>query len=173
MSNITSWKFILENYKNWFQNETDIWLIICFASYFEVECLRNDYYNAIVVETEVDVNVNQYILSTRQFKLVVGKTSKTSAVYYNIPENGVVWKLLNNNWLKLTDRIQKRDDNYWQYQSRRIFKKSGIELQNGLINYLRISKAKYIEKLNIDIIQKNDLHKSMQHSYQTSLDWYV
>jgi len=122
----------------------------------------------------VDYPINQYILSTRKFKLVVGKTIMSKEpIYYDIPEDSLVWKLLTENWLKLTDKSQKRDNNYWEYNSRRIFRKSGIELNGGLINHLRISKAKWIEYLNVDMIQKNKLHKSKQHSYNTSLKWYV
>jgi len=154
--------------------ETDIWIQICFASYFEIECLRNNYYNAIVVENESNEKINQYILSTRKFKLVVGKTMyDKEPIYYDIPKDGLVWKLLVENWLKLTDKFIKRYENNWEYNSRRIFKKSGIELNGGLINHLRISKAKWIESLDIDIFKKNEMHKSMLHSYDTTILWYV
>lgn len=94
-------------------------------------------------------------------------------IYYDIPEDSLVWKLLTDNWLKLTDKSQKRDNNYWEYNSRRIFRKSGIELNGGLINHLRISKAKWIENLDINILEKNEMHKSMLHSYDTTIRWYV
>ena len=168
----SDWKWLCENYQDWLYDETDIWLKICFASYFDIECLRNDYYNAVVVETEVDTKINQYIMSKRQFKYIVGKTPPETPIYYDIPENSLVWKLLTENYLQLTDRTQKRDDNYWQYQSRRIFSKSGIELNGGLINHLRICKSKYIENLEIDIIEKNKLHKQMLHSYEVTLNYY-
>jgi hypothetical protein len=169
-----NWSWLLENYKSWLLDENDIWLKLCFASYFEIEALRNDYYNGIVVENESNEQINQYILSTRKFKLVVGKTMENKdPIYYDIPKDGLVWQLLTENWLRLTDKTQKRDDNYWQYNSRRIFAKSGIQLNGGLINHLRISKAKWIEGLNVDVLQKNEMHKSMEHSYQTTIQWYV
>ena len=94
-------------------------------------------------------------------------------IYYDIPKDGFVWKLLVENWLKLTDKFIKRYENNWEYNSRRIFKKSGIELNGGFINHLRISKAKWIESLDIDILEKNEMHKSMLHSYDTTMKWYV
>lgn len=94
-------------------------------------------------------------------------------MYYDIPD-GLVWELLTENWLRLTDKIQKKhSDSYWEYNSRRIFNKSGIELTGGVINHLRISKSKWIEELDIDMIEKNELHKKMLHSYDTSLKWYI
>ena len=153
--------------------ESDIWLKICFASYFEIECLRNNYYDAIVTETEVNYPMNQYIISTRKFKLVIGKTNIKKPVYYDIPEDGLVWKLLTENFFKLTDKTQKRSGDYWQYHSRRIFAKSGIELNCGFLNYLRICKSKWIESLDIGILEKNKMHRSLQHSYDTTIRWYV
>jgi hypothetical protein len=93
--------------------------------------------------------------------------------YYDIPEESHVWQLLSQYWLKLTDRTQKKDRNFWQYQSRKIFKKSGIELHGGLINHLRICKAKYIESLPIDIKEKCIIHNRMCHNYETTINWYL
>jgi len=123
------------------------------------------------VNNEVQIPINQYIISKKQFKLVVGKTTKfnTNTKYYDIPTDGIVWSLLQN----FLDKPRRTNNHYWEYHSRRIFTKSGIELTSGLINYLRITKARWIESLPLSSFEKNDLHNSMCHSYNTTMIWYV
>lgn len=143
----------------------NIWLKICIGSYFEVECLRNDYHNAIIVQDELDIDRNQYILSSKKFKLVVGKTNRGKIYYYDIPQ--VIMDLLvqcHKNQIGCTY-------NYWNYNTRKIFNE--LNLKQGLVNYLRICKAKWIESLDLPLKMKEQMHVSMGHTYDTTIHNYL
>lgn len=145
-----------------------LWIQICFGSYFEIECLRNDFHDAIIVETESTTRRNQYILDTKRFKLIVGKTTRGKAYYYDIPD--IIFNLLKQ--CKLGE--QNSDYNYWNYHSRRIFKSNyDKNLSQGVINYLRICKAKWIESLQVSAIEKDKMHSNMAHSYSTAIRNYI
>lgn len=63
--------------------------------------------------------------------------------------------------------------NWWNYHSKRIYSKiNGSEIQQGVINLFRICKSKWIEELGISTIEKNKLHKRMQHTYGCVADYY-
>lgn len=59
----------------------------------------------------------------------------------------------------------------WNYNSRKIF--NGLNLEQGLVNYLRICKAKWIESLNIPLKIKEQMHSKMGHSYTTTIHNYL
>lgn len=150
----------------------DLWLQICFGSWFEVECLRNDYHRAHVVLDEIpDLQANQFILNTRKFKLVLGKhMDKKQEKYYDIPP--VIMNLLNSLG-PVGEPKAKYSKDWWNYNSRRIYYKHNPILNQGLNNLLRICKAKWIEDQNIPLTEKNRLHKEMQHSYDVVEKYYV
>ena len=95
-------------------------------------------------------------------------------IYYDIPEYGIVMRYLLKCKLGRQYNIDKKPYtyNWWNYQSRRVFKKSGIPLNGGFVNHIRISKSKWIESLDISMFDKMARHKSMNHSYQTALQSY-
>lgn len=122
-----------------------------------------------------DLQQNQFIINTKQFKLCVGK--KTSLVsfdkpkYYDIPP--VIIDLLKKLG-HLGEPIKKYDDNWWNYNSRRIYyKTTKTQLEQGIINYLRICKSKWIESLDLSLTDKNDLHLRMNHTYQLTTNYYL
>ena len=148
----------------------------------------------MVVEKELPLNVvrNQYILSTKKFKLMVGKTmSYKDPKYYDIPTDGMVWSLLcqhdsvepgdsPNHSPKggASERHSKRryskSNNWWNYHSRRVMLKFIPDLEQGLVNYFRICKSKWIEaQPTLTLIERKRLHERMNHSYMTTVQNYL
>lgn len=150
----------------------DLWLQICWGSYFEIECLRNDYHRAYVVMDEItDLQSNQFIINTRQFKLVVGKViNKNQPKYYSIPP--IIMDLLAE-YDYIGEPKQKYTRDWWNYQSRKIYRKHNPSLNQGVNNLLRICKAKWIEEQPIKLTEKNILHKEMQHKYNVVENYYL
>jgi len=161
----TEWEEIKNKSWEMCNDVDDPWVRICWLSYFEIECLRNDFYNSIVVENETEDRVNQYILSTQKFKIVVGKTmGGKEPIYYDISS-------------KLMDLLKdvsntERSPSKWEYHIRKIFKKYKNDFNQGVINYLRIAKKAWIEKLDVPLNEKEEMCKKMLHSYNTSEEWY-
>jgi len=161
----TEWEEIKNKSWEMCNDINDPWVKICWLSYFEIECLRNDFYNSIVVENEIKDQVNQYILSTQKFKIVVGKTmGGKDPIYYDISPR--LMDLLKN--VSNTEKSPSK----WEYHIRKIFKKYKNDFNQGVINYLRIAKKAWIEKLNIPITEKEEMCTKMLHSYNTSEEWY-
>jgi len=146
------------------------------GSYFEIECLRNDFFGAVVVEEDMEnLNKNQFILSTLQFKLVVGKSVREPQ-YFDIPCDGKVITYLRRCKLgeQINPHINRPYNVGWWYNSiKRIFKKTGRELEQGFCNYLRIAKAKWIDELDISIWEKKKMHERMNHSFLTTIQYYL
>lgn len=122
-----------------------------------------------------DLNENQFIINTKQFKLCSGK--KTSLIsfdkpkYYDIPP--VIMDLLKK-FNHIGEPIKKYNIDWWNYHSRKIYYKTTKKsLEQGIINYLRICKSKWIENLDIPLTDKNILHQRMNHTYQLTTNYYL
>jgi len=117
------------------------------------------------VQDELDIDRNQYILSSKKFKLVVGKTNRGKIYYYDIPE--VIMDLL----VQCPKNQIGCTYNYWNYNTRKIFNE--LNLKQGLVNYLRICKAKWIENLDLSVKEKEKMHSQMGHTYDTTIHNYL
>jgi len=174
-----SWDELKSKYHTLTQGES-LWFQICFASYFEIECLRNDYHKSIVVESEPMENVldpqghprNMYILCTKQFKLCFGKTVNYRPVYFDIPDNLIRMLRIVHEQPMYLMQVNPVNNNWWNYNFKRVLRKYYPNLSQGPANFLRILKAKYIESLDIPETEKCILHNRMLHKYQTAREWY-
>lgn len=109
-------------------------------------------------------------MDTAQFLLVVGKDmTDKQPKYYDIPKDGLIWKLL----LSLTDRDGNRGSSWWRHRSEAIFKKSPWVRDGGVINHLRITKTKWIEEQPLTLIEKQTAHTRMNHSHLSAIQYYM
>ena len=97
--------------------------------------------------------------------------NKKQPKYYNIPK--VIMDLLKK-FNHIGEPIEKYNIHWWNYHSRRIYYKTTKKsLEQGIINYLRICKSKWIENLDIPLTDKNILHQQMNHTYQVATNYYL
>ena len=155
---------------NWVQltKNYPINIRIIIGSYFEIECLRRDYHNAIIT-TEQDCKKNNYNIITGFYTITHGKTIN--------PENQrrfrisyVLLDMIRTSGMPTGIELCSDLNLFYKYMNDFVGARRGL---SSAINYLRICKAKWIETLDIPDSEKLKMHERMAHSYETTLSWYV
>jgi len=173
---LNDWLYISKNWYDFVKNDENIWFQIVICCYFEIEVLRNDFLQCKIFFCETADLVNQIILETHKFKFVVGKNKnkyKQKPTYYDIDPNSILLELINKNWDRIESDKRKLTTNMFYYKTKKLLSSIRSDTNQGFINYLRISKAKYIESLNISIHEKQKLHERMNHNYITTINNYL